>query len=599
MNTKRKLRAEAVENLKANSDWAWHDLADFFKASGLMDSPYNTPYRELRAALIDLLEDDELPEGDAVSILRRAADSDTPMVSLCDRFDAAPLLPSEHSRVFGQLADMVERDYVSREYLDEVCSEADYREGLLHESIDDLEAERDEWKAKAEQAMESYADAKDARDTWMANYLQAERAMNKAAGKWARADARSAERAAAVERLKNDARARFSPDAIVCALLDGRRGKIDWSLECDAILDLLTDDDGAARSNDGVTNLEWLYEHDRDALIAMAATHCDCEHCAYCETEKCVEDVRYGENDCYGGCREWLMAPHVDANDVFSGESVVTPEAVDANDRNATQDSREKLCTLDVYDPDGNLHSSTDIPKPTWVDDDGREWPEKPSKATPYEHHDSRENLGSEPSTLEDFGGKGSEVDSREKLEADVLKATKRTGTANQEDIWRWLDRQAAITERHWMEIVGASANANVELKRQIDVLTDQLESAHAKNRALKAHISKMQEGRHGWHIKAAKLQSQVDKLTAECGECVYKQEFASIDELQEKVDSITQANGDLRDEWHRVCRERDELQRKLHESNREREQLRKQLGIAIDHAHDMIALVSLDGDAE
>lgn len=31
------------------------------------------------------------------------------------------------------------------------------------------------------------------------------------------------------------------------------------------------------------------------------------------------------------------------------------------------------------------------------------------------------------------------------------------------------LDRQAAITERHWMEIVGASANANVELKRQID----------------------------------------------------------------------------------------------------------------------------------
>ncbi len=74
--TKRQLRAEAVENLKANSDWAWHDLADFFKASGLMDSPYNTPYQELRAALIDLLEDDELQEGDAVAILRKAASYD-------------------------------------------------------------------------------------------------------------------------------------------------------------------------------------------------------------------------------------------------------------------------------------------------------------------------------------------------------------------------------------------------------------------------------------------------------------------------------------------------------------------------------------------
>jgi hypothetical protein len=69
------------------------------------------------------------------------------------------------------------------------------------------------------------------------------------------------------------------------------------------------------------------------------------------------------------------------------------------------------------------------------------------------------------------------------------------------------------------------------------------------------------------------------------------------ITELQEKVDALTQANADYREEWHRVCRERDDLQRKLHESNRERESLRKQLGIAIDHAHDMIALVSVDTD--
>ena len=49
------------------------------------------------------------------------------------------------------------------------------------ERIDELTAERDEWKAKAEQA---------------------ERAMNRAAGKWAKAESRSAKRAEAVERLR-------------------------------------------------------------------------------------------------------------------------------------------------------------------------------------------------------------------------------------------------------------------------------------------------------------------------------------------------------------------------------------------------------------
>ena len=99
-------------------------------------------------------------------------------------------------------------------------------------------------------------------------------------------------------------------------------------------------------------------------------------------------------------------------------------------------------------------------------------------------------------------------VDTREKLEAEIYEWCD-YHSDELETIKGWLDRQAAITKRereqHWMEIVGASANANVELKRQIDErqarvdeLTEQLETAHAKNRALKAHIAKMQEGRHG-----------------------------------------------------------------------------------------------------
>ena len=72
------------------------------------------------------------------------------------------------------------------------------------------------------------------------------------------------------------------------------------------------------------------------------------------------------------------------------------------------------------------------------------------------------------------------------------------------------------------MEIVGASANANVELKRQIDErqarvdeLTEQLEAAHAKNRSLRQHIAKMQEGRHGWHVKGVELEKENAELRA------------------------------------------------------------------------------------
>lgn len=88
------------------------------------------------------------------------------------------------------------------------------------------------------------------------------------------------------------------------------------------------------------------------------------------------------------------------------------------------------------------------------------------------------------------------------------------------------------------------------ELQPKVDELTEQLEAAHAKNRALKAHISKMQSGRHGWHVKGVELQRQVDELTAQ-----------------------------------------------LHASNAERARLRECLGIATDNAHDFLTLVDESGN--
>ena len=49
-------------------------------------------------------------------------------------------------------------------------------------------------------------------------------------------------RAEAVERLKNCAAARFDAESIVIVLTSGRHGQSDWSLECDKLIYLLTDD---------------------------------------------------------------------------------------------------------------------------------------------------------------------------------------------------------------------------------------------------------------------------------------------------------------------------------------------------------------------
>ena len=79
------------------------------------------------------------------------------------------------------------------------------------------------------------------------------------------------------------------------------------------------------------------------------------------------------------------------------------------------------------------------------------------------------------------------EPDSREKLEADAwnisrpYQPTKQDADAHLKDILELLDRQAVITERHWMEIVGASANCNIELMNQNAKLQAQVERIAAE----------------------------------------------------------------------------------------------------------------------
>ena len=43
-----------------------------------------------------------------------------------------------------------------------------------------------------------------------------------------------------------------------------------------------------------------------------------------------------------------------------------------------------------------------------------------------------------------------------------------------------------------------------------------ELEAAYAKNRALREHIRKMQEGRNGWHVKAKEMDGKLAKAMAQ-----------------------------------------------------------------------------------
>lgn len=71
----------------------------------------------------------------------------------------------------------------------------------------------------------------------------------------------------------------------------------------------------------------------------------------------------------------------------------------------------------------------------------------------------------------------------------------------------------------------------------------------------------------------------------------------AALDQQRAATANANDLWGRTRDELAAVKAERDNLADDLLASNRERESLRRTLGIALDHAHDMLALVNFDGE--
>ena len=100
-------------------------------------------------------------------------------------------------------------------------------------------------------------------------------------------------RAEAVERLKNCVAARFDAEPIVIALTSGRHGQSDWSLECDKLIYLLTDDandDSAPESGVSDSKVNVTTESCRQhADQPKQGDDADCESCD--SREKLEADV--------------------------------------------------------------------------------------------------------------------------------------------------------------------------------------------------------------------------------------------------------------------------------------------------------------------
>lgn len=112
----------------------------------------------------------------------------------------------------------------------------------LQEQVDELTAERDEWKAHAEQARESYLDAKHDRDAWHERYVNRE-------------GSSSVSRAAAVERLRE---CRYlSTSDLMCAVVGFGHEPHTGEQWRDALIDLLEDEPmDARRDNDGTCPID-------------------------------------------------------------------------------------------------------------------------------------------------------------------------------------------------------------------------------------------------------------------------------------------------------------------------------------------------------
>lgn len=109
----------------------------------------------------------------------------------------------------------------------------------------------------------------------------------------------------------------------------------------------------------------------------------------------------------------------------------------------------------------------------------------------------------------------------------------------------------------------------------------DAIADWRAETDELHEELAKRDKGIERLKRQRDTARAKIDELHAECDTCCYKTDYIEMDFYD--VDKLEA--------------ERDALAADLHDCERQRERLRQALGCAIDHAHEIMALVDIEGE--
>lgn len=74
-------------------------------------------------------------------------------------------------------------------------------------------------------------------------------------------------------------------------------------------------------------------------------------------------------------------------------------------------------------------------------------------------------------------------------------------------------------------------------LEAKCEKLYDELDAAYAKNRSLRQHIAQMQNGRNEWHVKAVRLEKQLEATEKQCE--LYSEKFGKCIDYADAIHAL------------------------------------------------------------
>ena len=350
-----------------------------------------------------------------------------------------------------------------------------------------------------------------------------------------------------------------------------------------------------------MTNLDWLYEHDREKLLDIASKNVGCRtifDCPDLVNGECANKNPSLYSACYKRLRELLMAPHEDANDDSAPETDVTAASVDANDGTVT--------TMPLHVPSETIVNGErvrGIPKIGWSGQTAEKMEglvdSKPIHATQDEEPTNYTTQGENDAQAAREAAQTADADSREKLEADVREwidiATYKSFTPARmlEVMNHWLDRRAAITKAEQREWWGGVV---AELQAKVDELTAERDEWHLAADELAAERDKLSKHCENQRKELKKANDQIRAYKHACkddDDVLYngggaRDWYDSYMEAYGLIEGLERRNVDLIDALENQTYENKRLAHNLGETMAERDEYRALVGQMLDAAQEI-----------